>query len=175
MKASRHGRRVAFIGLLLLHASTAVAEERANPDLADSGSFKARHHLAGSYEGVELTGGVAAAKIQFDIEIDVEGPGSFLRSAKGTCLAVSLFEQGSPAGTGICVYRDADGHLLYMQFAQDAFTESGNGRSVGGTGKYTDVDVRTEHTTLSSDQESGGKFWAKGVRSGSWIRRSRKP
>ena len=169
-------RRVTIVGLLLLHAPFAAADDRARPaGLQDVGAFTARHRLNGRYEGVELAGGVAGATIRFDIELDVEGQGSFLRAATGKCLAVSLFEEQSPAGSGICVYEDADGDLLYMQFAQDAFTESGNGRSVGGTGKYVGLDVTTEHSTLSSDQEGGGRFWATGVRSGSWKRTGSQP
>ena len=173
---SRHFGCAAIVGLVLLHAPLATADDRARPaGLQDVGSFTARHRLNGRYEGVELAGGVAGATIQFDIELEVDGPGSFLHAATGKCLAVSLFEEQSPAGAGICVYQDADGDLLYMQFAQDAFTESGNGRSVGGTGKYVGLDVTTEHSTLSSDQEGGGRFWATGVRSGSWKRTANKP
>ena len=124
------------IALMYAWASPGLAADPGEPGrLPDHGEYEFRHSLEGKYEGVELAKGVAAAKLQFTVRIEDASESAFLRDATGSCLGVSLYDEQSPTSAGICVFSDADGDMLYMQFTEDPFTEHGRARAVHIEGK----------------------------------------
>ncbi len=136
--------------------------------LPESGQYAARHTISGSFEGVDLVDGVAAAKLEFVVEVlNDAGPG-FLHGAKGHCIGIALYQHDGPTGSGVCSFKDPDGDVLFMRFVEDPFTSMGTAESTGGTGKYANLEVKQTHRTLDSDQLEGGRFEASGVRSGIW-------
>lgn len=136
--------------------------------LAVSGQYAARHTISGSFEGVELDEGVAAAKLDFHVEITNEAGAGFLHGAKGHCIGIALYQPEGPAGSGVCSFKDPDGDVLLMRFVEDPFTSTGTAESTGGTGKYANIEVKQSHRTLDSDQLVGARFEARGVRNGVW-------
>lgn len=136
--------------------------------LAVSGQYAARHEISGSIEGIELDDGVAAAKLEFEVVITNEEGSGFLHGAKGSCIGIALYQPDGPAGSGVCSFKDPDGDVLLMRFVEDPYTSTGTAESTGGTGKYANIEVKQTHRTLDSDQLSGARFEATGVRNGVW-------
>ncbi len=145
-----------------------VVRAETSSALAASGRYTARHTVSGSFEGVDLVDGVAAAKLDFVVEVtNDEGPG-FLHGAKGHCIGIALYQHDSPIGSGVCSFKDSDGDVLFMRFVEDPYTSAGTAESMGGTGKYEHIQVNQTHRTLDSDEIDGSRFEATGVRSGVW-------
>lgn len=134
---------------------------------AESGQYTAKHTISGRFEGVDLVDGVAAAKLEFTVEIANDDGSGFLHGAKGHCIGVALYQTDNPTSSGICSFKDPDGDVLFMRFAEDPITSSGSAESTGGTGKYEHIRVKQTHRTLDSDQD-GEHFEATGRRSGVW-------
>lgn len=134
---------------------------------AESGQYNAKHTISGRFEGVDLGDGVAAAKLEFTVEVANDEGSGFLHDAKGHCIGVALYESDNATSSGICSFKDPDGDVLFMRFAEDPITSSGSAESTGGTGKYEHIRVRQTHRTLDSDQD-GERFEATGHRSGVW-------
>lgn len=165
-------RGIALVGAMaisMISLGDAAADEGASPStLPASGTYSARHTLTGEVEGVELVAGVAAAKVEFRVDITNDAGSGFLHQARGHCVGVSLYQTKSATGSGICAFEDADGDVLYMQFAENPYDEQGTANSIGGTGKYEKLIVEQTHRTLESDQLDGSRFEATGTRQGTW-------
>lgn len=138
--------------------------------LPESGRYDARHTVSGSFEGVDLVDGVAAAKLEFVVEVTNDEGAGFLHGAKGHCIGIALYRQDSPAGSGVCSFKDEDGDVLFMRFVEDPYTSTGTAESTGGSGKYANIEVKQIHRTLESHELAGSRFEATGVRSGVWRR-----
>lgn len=170
------GLRIAVAALVLvvngstvpgaaLEETVTTAKSRALPE---SGRYVAQHSVSGHIEGVELADGVAAAKLEFEVRVKNEEGAGFLHDAVGSCIGVALYERESPSGSGLCTFEDEDGDVLFMRFAEDPYTSTGTAESIGGTGKYADIEVTQTHRTLAFEQAGGAGFEATGVRRGSW-------
>lgn len=153
----------AFVGL-----SSVATAACADVALASSGRYAAQHTVSGRIQGLELSGGVVGAQLEFDVHIqNDDGPG-FLHGATGHCIGIALFEADNPLSSGVCSFEDADGDVLVMRFTEDSYTSAGSSESIGGTGKYADVEVKQTHRTMDWEQLAGARFEASGVRHGRW-------
>lgn len=161
------------VGALASSAQSAAVEEivvsvASSGRLPESGQYTAQHTVSGSFEGIDLVDGVAAAKLEFDVEVTNEDGVGFLHGAKGHCIGTALYQTDGPTGSGVCSFKDPDGDVLFMRFSEDPYTSTGTAESTGGTGKYANLEVKQTHRTLESDQLEGTRFEATGVRSGFW-------
>ena len=148
-----------------------IAIQAEGPSLPASGEYTARHTVSGRFEGVELVDGVAAAKLHFTVHVSNDEEAGFLDEAHGHCIGIALYRNEAPVGSGVCSFKDPDGDVLFMRFVEDPYTSSGTAESMGGTGKYANIEVKQSHRTLESDELAGGRFEATGVRTGRWMER----
>ena len=172
--------RVEIFGAVVVAAVVGVASFAHGPaeggvgveaaELPRSGEYSARHRISGRFQGVNLVDGVAAATLEFVVDVISDEALGFLHGAKGHRIGIALDQIDGPTGSGACSFKDPEGDGLFLRFVEGPYTSSATVESTGGTGKYAEIEVRQTHRTLYCGEFQGGRFEARGVRAGVWQR-----
>jgi hypothetical protein len=88
----------------------------------------------------------------FAVVISDTGEGLF-HTATLRCMGANFTEKGSWEGEGYCAYTLKDGEKVFMSFKMGGKTgtpmppSQGASKMIGGTGKYSGIEGRTEYTS----------------------------